>query len=207
MGGADSYSVTLLGARSRGLDGSLGRCNASAVGSRLVHNGTINNPANAVVEIRGRASFTLANGLPQSANDEFSVRSKVRIAESSDGQFGTDKFKELQFFGPSLEGEYAETVAIESYEVGTANDISTVVRNRTAVGEQGDDATEGSARNSASRCGRRSLDARGLQRKRAIAGNGSDQTTPALASVFTLACRRYLTPHSPRTTSVHLWRG
>jgi hypothetical protein len=54
-----------------------------------VHNEKNNNPANAVVEIRSRASFTLANSLPQSANDEFSVRSKVRVVESSDEQFGT----------------------------------------------------------------------------------------------------------------------
>jgi hypothetical protein len=116
------WRVTLLGARSRGPDGSLGRCNASAAGSPLVHDEKSNNPANAVVEIRGRVSFTLANSLPQSANDEFSVRSRVRIVESSDGQFGTSKFKELQLLGPSLEGGYTETVATESYEVGTAND-------------------------------------------------------------------------------------
>jgi hypothetical protein len=89
MGGVDSYSVTLLEAISRGRNGLLGRCNASSVGSPLVHNGKINNPADAVVEIQGRASFTLANSLPRSVNDEFSVRSRVRIVESSDGQFGT----------------------------------------------------------------------------------------------------------------------
>jgi hypothetical protein len=135
MGGADSYSVTLLD--QGGPDGSLGRCSASAVGSPLVHNEKIINPAKALVEIRGRASCTLATSLPQSANDEFSARSKVRVAESSDGQFGTSKFKELQFSGPSLEGGYAETAATESYEVATANDISTVVRSRTGIGEQG----------------------------------------------------------------------
>ena len=89
MGGADSYNVTLLGARSSGRDGSLGRCDASAVGSPLVHDKNFNNPANAVVELRGRASFPLANRFPQSANDEFSVRSNGRIVESSDEQFGT----------------------------------------------------------------------------------------------------------------------
>jgi hypothetical protein len=80
---------------------------------------------------------------------EHLVRSKVRIVESSEGPFGIGKFKELQFLEPSLEGGYAEPVATESYEVGTANDIGMVVRNRTAIGEQGARCDRGErARNS-----------------------------------------------------------
>jgi len=117
------------------VSGSLGKCNARGVDRSSVQNVKFNDPVNGPVEIGDGAFFSLANSLPQIVDDKFSVRSKVRIVESSDTPFGTKKFKDLQFFTP---------VDPESYEItvyGMANDTDAVVRNSSSIGEQVVNAT------------------------------------------------------------------
>jgi hypothetical protein len=88
MDGADGQGVTFLGTGSNILDGLLGCYTASGVDDSLMQR-KINDPANGVVGIRGRAA--LANNLPQSC-------SKVRIVKSSNKQFGSNELKDVQFF-------------------------------------------------------------------------------------------------------------
>ena len=188
MNGAISFGVPRPRVGSNVLDGSLARFNARGL-NPSIHNIKFDGPAHDLVEMRDGVFFSLANILPQIANDQLSVCSKVDFVESYDKPRGTSKLRDLQFVtpvNPSVEGAtvtvarhkctYVETAAKQSYEIsvyGVANDTDAVVRNSTGIGEQGPKATDGCAGGSLIDNVRNSRSLNGFSENHVIAGDGS----------------------------------
>ena len=193
--------ASVPGAGSSGLSGSFGNCDTRGVNRSTVQNLKFNDPANGTVEIRDGAFVSLANTLPkieelpQIEEEVFSVCSKVGIVESYDGLRGTSKFR--QFFtpvNPSMEGATltaarhksacVETAATQSCEIAVsavANGTDAVVRNRTRIGEQGPEASDGCARDPLVDRARNSRALKGFsENHHVIAGNGSHRSSVCL---------------------------